>query len=72
MGNNIVGAGNALASGQVGQANAWSSGINNAASGLNSGLMNYLMYNNSSGYDPANYNYTGTGSLNYDPSFWGG
>jgi hypothetical protein len=41
VGNNIVGAGNAAAAGQVGSANAIAGGINNATSGLS---QNYLLY----------------------------
>jgi hypothetical protein len=56
MGNNIVGAGNALAAGQVGAANAWSTGLSNMGSSLNSGLTNALMYSNlnNSGFDWSN------------------
>ena len=70
MGNNIVGAGNALAAGQVGAANAWSNGLSNAGSSINSGIMNYLMYSNmnSGGGYGGGIDYTGMGSLNYDPA----
>jgi hypothetical protein len=50
MGQNIVGAGNALAAGQLGQSNAWSNGIGNIGSGgLNAfnQAMNYYNQQNS-------------------------
>lgn len=69
MGNNIVGAGNALAAGQVGAANAWSTGLSNMGSSLNSGLMNYLMYSGlNSGVGGGAIDYTGMGSMNYNPA----